>query len=177
MEGEGAVGEGRGGVFDNDDVVICEPAATNFEEGKASATRAYELAAAAALTAGNALRVFVEEEGNTAKAEYAAAKAARDVADDEKKAAASAVDDARTKSGERYKRLVAARESAVAASSQAERARAAAYSKWQTAKRTISALEAAAKEKKTAQKDAQKELERFTDRLNKGMQGGAPCPG
>ena len=44
MEGEGALGEGRGGVSDNDDVVICEPAVPNptFVEDKIAATRAYE---------------------------------------------------------------------------------------------------------------------------------------
>ena len=44
MEGEGALGEGRGGVSDNDDVIICEPAVPNptFVEDKIAATRAYE---------------------------------------------------------------------------------------------------------------------------------------
>ena len=44
MEGDGALGEGRGGVSDNDDVVICEPAVPNptFVEDKIAATRAYE---------------------------------------------------------------------------------------------------------------------------------------
>ena len=179
MEGEGAVGEARGGVYDDDDVVICGPTVPNpnFTEDKAAATRAYELAAAAALTAANALRVFVEEEANAAKAEYVAAKAAKQVAEAEKKAAMSAVDETRTKTGDRYMRLVVAKEVAVAASAQAERARAQSFSKWQTAKTRMSALEADAKETKAAQKAARKELERFTDRLSKGMQDVAPCPG
>ena len=44
MEGEGALGEGRGGVSDNDNVIICEPAVPNptFVEDKIAATRAYE---------------------------------------------------------------------------------------------------------------------------------------
>jgi len=43
MEGEGALGEGRGVVSDNDNVIICEPAVPNptFVEDKIAATRAY----------------------------------------------------------------------------------------------------------------------------------------